>query len=80
MQHEEVGIDAAPSAVPAPPPLPVTPPQGESLRSIEGRAFPEVAEAMDRSPTAARVLYCRALKALRVALESGREVSDDARR
>lgn len=50
------------------------------LRSIEGRAFPEVAEAMDRSPTAVRVLYCRALKALRAALASGRGVSDDAGR
>ncbi len=35
------------------------------LRSVEGRAFAEVAEAMDRSATAARILHCRALKALR---------------
>ena len=40
------------------------------LRSIEARPFADIAEAMDRTPTAVRVLYCRALKALKAALEA----------
>lgn len=40
------------------------------LRRFEELEVPEIAELMDRSPNAVRVLYCRALKALRAELES----------
>jgi RNA polymerase sigma factor (sigma-70 family) len=45
------------------------------LRCIEGREFADVAEAMDRNPTAVRVLYCRALKALKAALAGSKSAS-----
>jgi RNA polymerase sigma-70 factor (ECF subfamily) len=38
------------------------------LRRLEEREVPEIASAMDRSENAVRILYCRALKALRAAL------------
>ncbi len=39
-----------------------------SLRRFEEREVKEIAEIMDRSENAVRVLYCRALKALRSAM------------
>ena len=38
------------------------------LRRFEMRTVPEIAELLDKSENAVRILYCRALKALRVAL------------
>lgn len=35
------------------------------MRLLEGRDFAEVAQTMGRTPNAVRVLYCRALRALR---------------
>jgi len=40
------------------------------LRRLENREIPEVAELMERSPNAVRVLYCRAVKALREILDA----------
>lgn len=40
-----------------------------SLRRFEEREVKEIAEIMDRSENAVRILYCRALKALRAAME-----------
>ena len=40
------------------------------LRRFEELEPPEVAAAMDRSPNAVRVLYCRAIQALRQEMES----------
>jgi RNA polymerase sigma-70 factor (ECF subfamily) len=39
------------------------------LRSLEGLSVAEVGERMERSENAVRILYCRALKALRVVLD-----------
>ncbi len=39
------------------------------LRRVEHREVTEVAELMDRTPNAVRVLYCRAIKALKLVLE-----------
>jgi len=41
------------------------------LRRFEHRTVPEIAELMGRSENAVRILYCRALKALRAALKNG---------
>jgi RNA polymerase sigma-70 factor (ECF subfamily) len=41
------------------------------LRRFENLEVAEVAELMQRSPNAVRVLYCRALKALKGCLENG---------
>ncbi len=40
-----------------------------SLRRFEERDTAEIAELMDRTENAVRILYCRALKALRAAME-----------
>jgi len=40
------------------------------LRRFEDRDVKEIAEIMNRSPNAIRVLYCRALRALKEAMES----------
>jgi len=40
-----------------------------SLRRFEERDTSEIAELMDRTENAIRILYCRALKALRAAME-----------
>ena len=42
-----------------------------SLRRFEEREVREIAELMDRSENAVRILYCRALKALRDAMQQG---------
>ncbi|MDJ0521501.1 MAG: RNA polymerase sigma factor [Planctomycetota bacterium] len=44
-----------------------------SLRRFEEREVREIAEIMDRSENAVRILYCRALKALRKAMDDGAE-------
>ena len=40
------------------------------LRTLEGRGWDEVAQAMGRSPDAVRVLWARALKKLRPLIEA----------
>ncbi|MFG0256139.1 MAG: sigma factor-like helix-turn-helix DNA-binding protein, partial [Rhodopirellula sp. JB053] len=43
------------------------------LRSIEGLSFPEVADQMDRSHGAVRMLWLRAIEALRDKLQTENE-------
>jgi len=46
-----------------------------SLRRFEEREVREIAEIMDRTENAVRILYCRALKALRQAMQKADEGS-----
>lgn len=45
------------------------------LRRFEERSVKEIAELMDRTENAVRILYCRALKALRAGLDVDGEIS-----
>ncbi len=46
------------------------------LRYLEERSYTEIAEVMSCSPGAARVRVCRALKALRDAMQDGKGGAD----
>jgi len=48
------------------------------LRRFEERDVKEIAQIMGRSENAVRILYCRALKALRQSLKNGESASDGA--